>query len=187
VGGPAAVGPGVLSRTICTGSQPGHFSFADGDVLVGAQGVPAGTYRTRSASTGCIWARFSGPDLENDGITANLTDGPEIVTIKSSDYLFSSQGCAPWTNDLSAITSSPTAPFGTGNYIVGTDVAPGTWAAPGSDDCYWQRESGFGNEDSDFIADNSGDADPTHNVQVTIAPTDRGFYTDACGTWTKVG
>jgi putative cell wall-binding protein len=187
VGGTGAVGPGVLSRTICTGDQPGHFSFADNDVLVGAQGVPAGTYRTRTASTGCVWARFSGPDLQNDLITATGNDGPEIMTIKPSDYLFTSDGCATWTNDLSAITSSPTAPLPPGNYFVGTDVAPGTWTAPGSDDCFWQRESGFGAEDADILDDNGGQGDATHNVSVTIAPTDAGFYSEGCGTWTKTG
>jgi putative cell wall-binding protein len=187
VGGPAAVGQGVLSRTICTGGQPGHFSFGEGDVLVGAQGVPAGTYRTRSGTDGCVWARFSGPDLNNDILTANITLHPEVVTLKPSDYQFSSQGCAIWTDDLSPITSSPTAPFGDGNYIVGSDIAAGTWHTDGSADCYWQRESGFGNEDADFIDDNGATGDQVTNVTVTIAPTDKGFYSDSCGTWTKVG
>jgi putative cell wall-binding protein len=187
LGGTAAVSDAVLNRQICTGSQPGHFSFNDGPVLVGASGVPAGTYRTRVRSNGCFWGRFSGPDTQNDLVGAGSTNEPEITTIQPGDYEFSSANCATWTNDLSAITSSPTAPLPAGNYFVGTDVAPGTWTAVGSSQCYWARESGFGGASSDIIADNSGPSDPTNNPVVTIAPTDQGFFSDGCGTWTKTG
>jgi len=77
-----------------------------------------------------------------------------------------------------------TAPFRGGTYIVGTDIAPGTWRSSGGPGCYWERESGFSGTLDDIIAN-----DLTNSPAiVTISSSDKGFEAGAeCGTWTKIG
>jgi hypothetical protein len=67
---------------------------------------------------------------------------------------------------------------------VGVEVAPGRWqSSPNTHDCYWTRLSGFhGTNVDETIADDISDGP----VVVDIAPTDIGFSTKRCGTWTKV-
>jgi hypothetical protein len=78
--------------------------------------------------------------------------------------------------------SGPVSSFGDGNYIVGTDIVPGTYKSSGEQNCYWARLSGFGGTTSDIIANDNTD----YSAVVTIASTDKGFDADHCGTWTKI-
>ena len=68
-----------------------------------------------------------------------------------------------------------------GTWVVGKDVQPGTYRdGGGSSGCYWERLSGFSGEMSDVIANGFSE-----DVQiVTIAPSDVGFHSSGCGTWT---
>jgi hypothetical protein len=103
------------------------------------------------------------------------------VTIAASDAGFHTSACGTWTQDLSATTFNPDAPFSDGTFIVGVDIGAGTWRSDGSDGCYWERLSGFGGTLDDTIANNFGSG-----VQVvTIAPSDAGFQSNGCGDWTK--
>lgn len=155
-------------------------SFRDGTRVVGEELAP-GTYRTTKASPGCYWARLSGFSGEMNELLANENEsGPAIVTIGKADKGFESQRCGLWVPGLSAITESPTAPFGDGTYVVGTDIAPGTWRADSPDDCYWARLRGFSGGMRDLIANENG------RGIVTIAASDKGFRSERCGTWTKV-
>jgi S-layer family protein len=161
---------------------PPLFTFGSGTWVVGS-GVPAGTYRSPGGGS-CYWERLSGFGGTFGEIIANDFGSIKIVVeIKSSDAGFSTDQCGTWTNNLSAITSSLTAPFGAGTYIVGTDIGAGTWSAPGGASCYWERVSGFGGQVSDIIAN---DFAPTSPV-VAISAGDAGFRSSDCGTWTKIG
>ena len=149
--------------------------------MVGVDLFP-GTYRTRTPAEFCYWARLSGFGSTDDEIISDSLDenGYSVVTILPSDAGFKSEGCGSWSADLSAVTSSPQAAFSDGTYIVGTDIAPGTWTTPdASDTCYWERTSGFGASLEEVVE--SGIQGPT----VTIEATDAGFYTAGCGTWTR--
>ena len=161
---------------------PPPYSFGNGTYVVGSQ-VPAGLYRGPGGSS-CYWQRLSGFGGTLGEIIANgFGDVKIVVEIKASDAGFSTQACGTWSNTFGAITTSPTAPFGAGTYIVGTDIAPGTWTAPGGSSCYWMRLSGFGGTLSEIIAN---DFQPTSPV-VAISSGDAGFASSSCGTWTKVG
>jgi hypothetical protein len=113
---------------------------------------------------------------------------------KSSSSSTTKAPSAPATTAAPATTVAPTtvAPttvptakfvtFGDGTYTVGEKVVAGTYRAPGpSSLCYWERLSGFGGALDDIIANNTT-GDPS---VVTIAPTDKGFRTTGCGTWTS--
>lgn len=157
-------------------------TFGDGTHRVGTD-IEAGTYRTRADASGCYWERLSGFSGGIDDIVANdFTNYHSVVTIDPSDAGFSTERCGTWTSDLTTITASPTAPFGSGTWIVHVDIAAGTWRAPGGDGCYWERLSGFSGEGDDIEANGFGDTNPT----VEISSSDRGFSTNDCGNWTKL-
>lgn len=158
-------------------------SFGSGTKIVGTD-IPPSTYRTRSGSAGCYWARLSGFGGTLSEIIANENEnGPAVVTIAPTDKGVQSTRCGTWTQDLSPITPRPDAPFKDGTYIVRTDIAPGTWRSEGGTNCYWARLSGFGGTLREIIAnDNAG---PSTVVQ--IGPNDAGFKSSRCGTWTKIG
>ncbi|MGE0825519.1 MAG: hypothetical protein AB7G75_24680 [Candidatus Binatia bacterium] len=155
-------------------------SFGDGTKAVGSD-IKPGTYRTRVRAPGCYWARLAGFSGDLGDIRANGNEsGPMIVTIKDSDAGFKSHKCGTWTTDLSAITTALDAPFGDGVYLVGTDIAPGTWRTNSPESCYWARLRGFTNSLGDIISS------AILEEIVTIAETDKGFRSTQCGTWTKV-
>jgi hypothetical protein len=84
--------------------------------------------------------------------------------------------------DRSPITAARDAPFGDGTFIVGVDIAPGTWRAEGGTSCYWARLSGFGGTLGGIIAnDNAGPS-----AIVRIGANDAGFRSVRCGTWRKI-
>ncbi len=157
-------------------------NFGAGRKLVGTD-IQPGTYRTRSANGACYWERLSGLGGTPAEIIVNqFTSDVDVVTVAAGDRAFNSSGCAQWTSDLSAISLGQTQPFGAGTYIVGVDVAPGTWRAAGATPaCYWQRTAGFSHEFADVLANEVGNTAPV----VTIGPTDKGFASTACGTWTR--
>ena len=163
-------------------SQPGGVSFGDGTHRIGAD-IPAGRYRTTTLGEFCSWRRLSGFSGEFEDIIAiELPQGVSaLVDISPSDAGFQSDGCGAWTDDLSPVTQSPTAPFGDGDYLVGVDIASGTWRAPGGEFCAWQRLSGFGSEFADIVAIDL----PSGAAVVSMAASDTGFRTRGCGTWSR--
>jgi hypothetical protein len=82
-----------------------------------------------------------------------------------------------------------------GTWLVGTDIAPGTYRADGmvaggssADWCYWARLSdltGGSEADDNGIIDNHLGTGPGQ-VLVEILPTDVAFETKDCGTWTLI-
>ena len=155
-------------------------SFRDGMKVVGKD-IEPGTYRTRARAPGCYWARLAGFSAEMGDILANGNEsGPVIVTIGPGDKGFESRRCGLWSRDMSPITTGLDAPFTDGIFIVGTDIAGGTWRADAPGNCYWARLRGFSGAMGDLIANANS------NGVVTIAASDKGFSSQRCGTWSKV-
>jgi hypothetical protein len=71
---------------------------------------------------------------------------------------------------------------GDGLYLVGSEVAPGTYRAGSPADCYWERRSGLSGEFSEVITNGLGAADAT----VTIRASDIAFSSSRCGTWSRI-
>ena len=153
--------------------------FGDGTHAVGKD-IQPGTYRAADVPSMCYWSRQSGFGGSLEEIIANEnTSGPTLVTIAPTDVGFETKGCGRWTTDLSPITASRTA-FDSGTYVVGTDIAPGTYRSAGGDGCYWARLTGFGGTLPEVIA-NTNATGPT---VVTIAASDGGFTSNGCEPWT---
>jgi hypothetical protein len=73
--------------------------------------------------------------------------------------------------------------FGAGLFRVGKDIAPGTYRNSNSAHaCYWERLSGLGGGYGDIIAAGVS----LDIVTVSIKPSDAGFFSMNCGTWTQV-
>ncbi len=153
--------------------------FGDGTYRVGRD-VPPGTYRTRGRD-GCYWERLRSFGGGLNAILANdNAAGPSVVTILRSDKGFTTHGCGSWTSNLARITTSSTR-FGQGTFIVGTDIAPGTYRSRGGDGCYWQRLSSFTGGLNSIIANDNA----VGSAIVTISRSDKGFGSNGCGTWTR--
>ncbi|MDJ0499200.1 MAG: S8 family serine peptidase [Acidimicrobiia bacterium] len=162
---------------------PPSQSFGDGLWIVPDEVTP-GTYRNSDSSQFCRWKRLSGFGGDEDVIAEWLTQEIAIVTIAATDAGFSSEDCGTWSTDLTPRTPSPTSNFGGGAFLVGTEVAAGTWRnSNSSEGCYWERLSGFSGELSDIIANSF-----TFDIQtVTVMAGDVGFSSAGCGTWSKIG
>jgi hypothetical protein len=174
------------SSSASNGSSPSaqpsskFVNFGNGTWVVGKD-IQAGTYRTRQGSPGCYFARLKGFSGTLDDILANENmNTPAVITIVPTDKGFQSSRCDRWTADLSAVTTSKTS-FPEGDFIVGTDMVPGTYRNTASSGCYWARLKGFGHTLDDIIANDNTDA----QAVVTIAASDKGFESSRCGTWTK--
>ncbi|MFF4711466.1 hypothetical protein ACFY2V_08665 [Streptomyces eurythermus] len=161
----------------------------DGDYRVGTD-IEPGTYRTTGDTDGsCSWERAGdasgGPDstLADGHVT-----GTGYVTIKATDKVFRTNGCADWE------AVDPTAPTAKGTpaasmdgdggmFKVGTDIAPGTYQSTGNADgsCHWERaKDAEGGTGSILARDNV-----TGTAVVTISASDGYFETDGCGDWKK--
>jgi hypothetical protein len=68
-----------------------------------------------------------------------------------------------------------------GTYVVGTDIAPGTYRTSGGTGCYWARLRSL--DTGDIIDNNVSDGPQV----VQILPSDAAFLTRGCGPWQKTG
>ena len=77
----------------------------------------------------------------------------------------------------------PQTTFGPGQYLVGTDIAAGSYYTDPGGGCYWERLRGLGGTVSDIIANEFIGHNAGQEV-VDILPSDLAFGTRAaCGTW----
>ena len=147
--------------------------------------IPSGLFRSVNGTGAfCYWERLSGFGGTSGEIIANdIGGGPALVNIEATDKGFASSSCATWSQVVGPITASPAASFDAGTFIVGTEVAPGTWRSNGTGTgCYWARIRAFSGNLGDIITNYFGSA----SAVVTISATDVGFSSSRCGVWTKV-
>lgn len=134
-----------------------------------------------SGGDSCYWERVSGFSGTLDDILANdFGNARPVVEILSTDAGFESSNCVRWTAIEDAISPQTTIPDGT--WLVGEEVSPGTYAAPGGESCYWERLSGFSGDFDDIIANGLSES----RSIVEIASSDVGFSTNGCGEWTPI-
>lgn len=177
---PPVVTAPVVTAPVVPGSFAGHGTFQ-----VGSQ-IQPGLYRSSSSDSG-YWERLSGAGGTLDEILANgLVDGQVYVQIASTDAYFSTTRMDRWVPvDLSAPGPQAMSFIGDGMFMVGVDLAPGTYQATSLDSGYWGRLGGASGVLDDVLANDlitTGD-----RAIVTIEPTDKFFTTSGMGTWTKIG
>jgi hypothetical protein len=170
----------LVGATAAAGSTAKVLFNGNGTYRVGKD-IRPGTYRSLGGD-GCYWARLKSFSGSLGSILANENaSGPTLVTILGSDRGFETENCASWTARLVRITKSPTR-FGEGTYVVRLDIAPGTYRSRGGDGCYWERMSSFTGGLGSIIANDN----PRGPTIVTIRPTDKGFKSERCATWSRI-
>jgi hypothetical protein len=95
-----------------------------------------------------------------------------------------SKGKPPGVRTAPATIGGKTT-IGDGTWRVGVKkgmVAPGDYQTAGGVGCYWERDQNFTGTESAILASD----DLSGPGVVTILPTDAGFKTENCGTWTPL-
>lgn len=142
--------------------------------------VKPGIYRAENGIT--YWARLSGFSGEMGEILANgIPSGPSVVEIKSTDKGFQTTGSGDWILVDDEYNPEKLTEFKDGQYIVGRDIAPGTYKSEGSV-MYWARLSNFTGSMDSLLANGI----PEGPVIVEIKSTDAGFQTSGGGSWKKI-
>ena len=192
---------GRLDFTLTDGAP--RDAFGGGQWIVGDEVLP-GRYFT-DPDSGCFWQRRSGfsigypanraallpfdsePDLDFiAGRELRFDSGQEIVDIHPSDAVFRSRSeCGEWKTEPRDTGVQEQIPPGT--WLVGPQIAPGTYRANAEYLCLWLRLSGFGGGQEDVVQDGLVETRAGAELTVTIEASDAGFYSDAeCGLWTRV-
>ena len=187
-GGFFSDGCGTWSSDWTRVHTPGE-DFGNGLFLVGAEIAP-GRYRAIEPSNNCHWVRlnhFSGElsawyGWDNFAISrGRRSDYRPVVDIEATDAAFYSSGCGIWSSDSTPI-ATPGEPFGSGTFIVGIDIAPGRYrTTTATENCLWFRLYDFGGVLGAYEGLNATARDRLGIVD--IAPTDAGFTSRGCGTW----
>lgn len=179
---PTSTAPPDPGQTATDQGEPAPVPvFGDGDQVVG-EDVRPGTYRSDGATAACYWERVAGTSGDFEEIAANGNLSPEIVTIDEADTGFTSQGCGDWFTVEDTYPAVPATAFEDGTFAVGEHIEPGAYQAEGgTDQCYWERRSGFSGEFGDIVANGST------ATTVEIDSSDAGFTSSGCGRWSRVG
>ena len=165
--------------------------FGDGIWIVGKE-IVSGTYYSESKESGgvprtCYWKRLA--DFNNTIFTGNVAQfGYTIVTIQASDKGFDSEDCGWWQpfNDIierANASSGPARRFGNGIWIVGKEIASGTYRSENNSNCTWQRLSSFNSGSKNTIAYDFLEDGP---IILTIHASDKVFASYHCNQWNLI-
>ncbi|HEX5945926.1 MAG TPA: hypothetical protein VFY82_06590 [Acidimicrobiales bacterium] len=158
-----------------TTTAPPPPGFDGGTRVVGTDMQPG---RYISEGQFCYWERLSGLTGAFEDIIVNgNADGQAIVEIVPGDVAFNSNGCGRWS--LYQPPPAPVSEFGSGDWVVGEQIVPGTYRAEG-EFCYWERASGFAHDFDEILANGV----PEGQAVVEILASDTRFTATGCGPWT---
>lgn len=153
-------------------------AFGPGTQIVG-EDVEPGIYETGIVTDilGCGWDRLSGLSGEaGDIIAGSPVENHGVAEIMATDAAFDTD-CEAWYPLTQVDPLMTTIPEGT--WVLGTHITPGTYQAPGGNNCTWERLSGVSGEPEDVIATEQ----PTGQAEVEIEPGDFAFDSVGCGDW----
>jgi outer membrane murein-binding lipoprotein Lpp len=154
--------------------------FNAGTYLIGTDMQP-GLYRGNAGTDfldSCYWERLSGLSGEFDDIIANDNAvGQYYIEVTGTDIALTVQCGVELLPTLVVNDAGFPETIGTGTYLVGYDVQPGTYQGQAGTDfdtsCYWARLSGASGEFSDLIANDNA----TGQFYVQISPSDFAILT----------
>ena len=165
-----------------TSSDSVATEFGIGTWAIHAEVAP-GTYVAEvPQGSQCFWSRISAFTGESDDfISTDTTPNHAVMTLNESDAGVYSDGCGTWNlvTDYDPVTSQ--GEITDGVYIVGRDVAPGTYTATrqGQGQCFWSRVTSFTGD----LYERPAVYGASGRAIVTIKDDDVGFRTWNCGTW----
>ena len=127
------------------------------------------------------------PDLDFiAGRELRFDSRQEIVDIGPGDAAFrSTSECGTWSREPPEVATEDRIHPGT--WLVGHQIAPGTYRAGAGFLCYWARLSGFAAIQEDILEEGLVESEAGAELMVTIEDSDAGFTTtDDCGPWVRV-
>jgi hypothetical protein len=194
---PASTEPAVTSEPAVTTTVPPpplvsttierpRFSDSGPDVVVlrVGQDIQPGRYLATPFAPFCYWERVSGLGGTIDEVIVNdvLASEHLIVDVAPTDAGLRFQGCEDWQ----PYTPSPTpdTSLGDGDWLVGSDVAPGSYRtrndfASGPQPCACERASGFTHEVDEIV---ERGFPPEGTTTVELHDGER-LSSDSCGYW----
>ena len=192
----------VLLLTACLGDGTYRVGYGPGQFRPGA------TYST-AGGEGCHWVEWvwgattGGLTIVNWGHHRTAAAERQIHTIfpgvgtAPRFGLFSSDGCGIWVRTSAQIPlSPPLADKPAGMWRVPTDMAYGTWSAPGGSGCRWALVRDFMGQVRSWPgtvgSHGGGSGQQTVHVGRLFQPHRppigvHGFMSTGCGTWHKIG
>ena len=170
-------GSGTTTSTRPT-STTVRAAFGSGLQRVGTAVKPG---RYTSPTGNCSWKRLNHyGDSDANVIASNTSSGRAVVQVEPTDVAFSSTtACGAWTRW--AAPATPASTFEDGDWVVGADIAPGTYKSVNGYDCYWELARGFDHDLTEIITTDNSPGSAT----VTIPSTAARFTSKGCGTWKR--
>lgn len=136
-----------------------------------ASGVTAAQAQVKVGQKCTTWGATSSAGL----VCAQVDAKSKLLWVRIPSAASATKAPAP------AKKGGPTADsIPAGQWLVGTEVSPGTFRTSASD-CYYQRLSGFGGSTDEIISNGNTGA---NGAIVTIAATDKAF--DSQCSWTRI-
>lgn len=140
-------------------------------------GIYAGLTGTGTFDS-CYWERLSGASGDFSDLIANdNASGQFYVEVQATDRYFKVDCEVTPLRDWPA-PAEPLSEVGPGTYLVGRDIAPGTYRGKAGtgvmDSCYWERLSGLSGDFDDLIANDNANG----SYYVSIDASDVAFTTD---------
>jgi hypothetical protein len=176
---------GDMTRNFTLSPTGPRTRFGAGTYRIGSD-IAAGRYFS-DTSDGCYWERLRGFGGTLSDIIANDFVGYNalqyIVDVRSSDLAFAPDSdCGTWFKDSPRQPAQSTIPPGV--WLVGAQIAPGTYQISAGAGCYWERLRNFEHVLSSIIANDFSSS--AGSQFVTISQRDVGFQNDGdCGTWSR--
>lgn len=123
-------------------------------------------------------------DWQSDNQSVATVNGSGLITARSSGQATITTTCqGVFARGLITLTLGPRTSFGSGQYLVGRDIASGRYFSDPVSGCYWERQSGLGGSLSEVIANEFIGFNAGQWI-VDILSSDLAFETDSeCGTW----
>ena len=153
--------------------------------------MPPGLWRSLGGAN-CTWTRYTnGSQVAGTNVRTN---GPQYMQLPDSDSSVSVGNCYPFWQQPGAFVRplvQPGSPFGDGDFLVGYEVATGTYVstATAGQTCTWAVVQGFhgntaGGNNPDIVrGTTTNKGAPT----AIIRAGDFGFTSQGCGQWNLTG
>lgn len=171
----------------------GGEAFSDGEGLVVGEDIRPGTYRQDPESevedSTCFYVIYA--DVTEATVLRTGADDYGIAVLEEGE-VFDSVDCGDWLPLEDTVPQRPAESFGTGMFVVGEHVEPGTYELDWDQDtmlCWWDvfRDLRGPGEilDSGFVPRDAPEfGEP---LQITLGAREQLVVSsEACGTWTRV-
>ncbi len=123
----------------------------------------------------------SKPAKTNTATAGETTISATTAPTPTTDAPVTATAATAPTSTTTTTPPGPATTFADGTWVVGKQIAPGTYQTNGGDGCYWERDKNLSGSGLPIANDNT-----SGHAVVTILATDAGFKTASCGTWTPL-